>query len=144
MSSFLSQMKAFENLTTNKAEKVFRKTCFEISNSVISLTAVDSGRAKNNWFPDINKFSSETTEATNKQGSINLVAGATNRLQLGTTFTLSNNLPYIVKLEYGLYNPNSTTGKTVGGFSKQAPAGFVGVTLQKFDTILKNANKGII
>ena len=144
MGNFTSQMRAFENLTTDKAEKVFRKTCFEISNEVISNTPVDTSRAKNNWFPDINRFSTETTEATNKQGSINLVAGATNRLQLGTTFTLSNNLPYIVKLEYGLYNPNSTTGKTVGGFSKQAPAGFVGVAIQKFDTILKNVNKGII
>lgn len=129
MSNFASQMKAFENLTTDKAEKVFRKTCFEISNEVISNTPVDTGRAKNNWFPDINKFSSETTEATNKQGSISLVAGATNRLQLGATFTLSNNLHYIVKLEYG--------------WSKKSPQGMVGITLQKFDTILKNANKGI-
>ena len=127
--SFATQMRAFENLTTDKAEKVFRKTCFEISNEVISNTPVDSGRAKNNWFPDINKFSSETTEATNKQGSINLVSGATNRLQLGTTFTLSNNLPYIVKLEYG--------------WSKQKPNGFVAITIQKFDTILKNVNQGI-
>ena len=130
MSNFATQMKQFENLTTDKAEKVFRKTCFEISNEVISNTPVDTSRAKNNWFPDINKFSSETTETTNKQGSINLVADTTNRLQLGTTFTLSNNLPYIVKLEYG--------------WSKQKPNGFVAITLQKFDTILKNANKGII
>ena len=77
--SFATQMRAFENLTTDKAEKVFRKTCFEISNEVISNTPVDTSRAKNNWFPDINKFSSETTESTNKQGSINLVAGATNK-----------------------------------------------------------------
>ena len=129
MSNFATQMKQFENLTTDKAEKVFRKTCFEISNEVISNTPVDTGRAKNNWFPDINKFSSETTEATNKQGSISLVAGATNRLQLGATFTLSNNLPYIVKLEYG--------------WSKQKPNGFVAITIQKFDTILKNVNQGI-
>lgn len=142
MSNFATQMKQFENMTENKAEKVFRQVCFGISNEVISNTPVDTSRAKNNWFPDINKFSSEVTESTNKQGSINLVTGVTNRLQLGTTFTLSNNLPYIVKLEYGLYNPNSTTGKTVGGFSKQAPKGFVGVTLQKFDSILKQVNKG--
>ena len=128
--SFLTQMKAFENLTTDKAEKVFRKTCFEISNEVISNTPVDTSRAKNNWFPDINKFSSDITETTNKQGSINLVAGEVSKLQLGDTFTLSNNLDYIIKLEYG--------------WSKQKPNGFVAITLQKFDTILKNVNKGII
>lgn len=128
--SFAAQMKAFEDLTTDKAEKVFRKTCFEISNEVISNTPVDTSRAKNNWFPDINKFSGETTETTNKQGSISLVTNATPKLKIGDTFTLSNNLPYIVRLEYG--------------WSKQKPNGFVAITLQKFDTILKNANKGII
>ena len=126
--SFLTQMKAFENLTTDKAEKVFRKTCFEISNEIISNTPVDTSRAKNNWFPDINKFSTETTESKNKQGSISLAINATPKLKIGDTFTLSNNLPYIVKLEYG--------------WSKQKPNGFVAITIQKFDTILKNVNKG--
>ena len=128
MSNFASQMKQFENMTEKKAEKVFRKTCFEISNEVISNTPVDSGRAKNNWFPDINRFSTEMTETTNKQGSINLVTNATPKLKIGDTFTLSNNLPYIVRLEYG--------------WSKQKPNGFVAIAIQKFDTILKNVNKG--
>lgn len=128
MGNFATQMKAFENLTTDKAEKVFRKTCFGISNEVISNTPVDTSRAKNNWFPDINKFSSETTEATNKQGSITLATNATPKLKIGDTFTLSNNLPYIVKLEYG--------------WSKQKPNGFVAIAIQKFDSILKQANKG--
>lgn len=130
MGNFATQMKQFENLTIDKAEKVFRKTCFEISNSVISNTPVDTGRAKNNWFPDINKFSSNITDTTNKEGSINLVTNATPKLKIGDTFTLSNNLPYIERLEYG--------------WSKQKPNGFVAITIQKFDTILKNANKGII
>lgn len=142
MSSFTSQMKAFENLTTDKAEKVFRKTCFEISNEVISNTPVDSGRAKNNWFPDINKFSSEITEDTNKQGSINLVASATPKLKIGDTFTLSNNLDYIEKIEYGLFTTKAETEKTINGFSKKAPRGMVGVALQKFDSYVKEANKG--
>ena len=128
MGNFTSQMKAFENMTEKKAEQVFRKTCFEISNEVISNTPVDTSRAKNNWFPDINKFSSEITDITNKQGSINLVTSATPKLKIGDTFTLSNNLPYIERLEYG--------------WSKQKPNGFVAIAIQKFDTILKNVNKG--
>lgn len=130
MGNFATQMRAFENLTIDKAEKVFRKTCFEISNEVISNTPVDSGRAKNNWFPDINKFSNNTTENTDKTGkqALSNVQTKTKSLQLGNTFTLSNNLDYIEKLEYG--------------WSKQSPNGMVGITLQKFDTILKNVNKG--
>lgn len=44
---------------------------------------------------------------------------------------ISNNLPYITTLEYGGYPnpPKKGTGKTINGYSKQAPNGMVGVTL---------------
>ena len=50
---------------------------------------------------------------------------------------ISNNLPYIATLEYGGYPnpPKSGSGKTVNGFSKQAPKGMVGVTLANTDAI---------
>ena len=142
--SFASQMKSFENMTEKKAEQVFRSTCFGISNEIISKTPADTSRAKNNWFPDINKFSTETTEETNPRGSIDEVAKVTNRLKLGTTFTLSNNLDYIEKIEYGLFTTKSETEKTINGFSRKAPRGVVGIALQLFDSYVKQANKGII
>jgi|GEM_PF-740704 len=62
---------------------------------------------------------------------------------------IQNNLPYIRKLEYGGYGKTITKGiifkrkkfvasnteKTVGGFSKQAPQGMVGLVLSKADQI---------
>jgi hypothetical protein len=48
----------------------------------------------------------------------------------GSVFIV-NNLPYIAVLEYGGYpNPPSDPvhGKTIGGYSKQAPQGMVRVT----------------
>ena len=141
MSSFTSQMKQFENMTEKKAEQVFRQTCFGISNEIISKTPADTSRAKNNWFPDINKFSTETTEETNPRGSIDEVNKVTSKLKLGTTFTLSNNLDYIEKIEYGLFTTKAETEKTINGFSKKAPRGMVGVALQLFDSYVKDANK---
>ena len=141
MGNFTSQMKAFENMTEKKAEKVFRQACFGISNEIISKTPADTSRAKNNWFPDINKFSTETTEETNPRGSIDEVTKVTNRLKLGTTFTLSNNLDYIEKIEYGLFTTKAETEKTINGFSRKAPRGMVGVALQLFDSYVKDANK---
>ena len=50
-------------------------------------------------------------------------------------FTLSNNLPYAWKLEYGGYPGDGPN--TVGGYSKQAPSGCVRVNVARFDAILE-------
>ena len=49
--------------------------------------------------------------------------------------SLSNNLPYIRHLEYGLYSQNSKTGKTVNGFSTQAPNGMFRISVAQFERV---------
>jgi lysozyme family protein len=46
---------------------------------------------------------------------------------------LTNSLPYAMTIEYGGYPnpPKNPTGKTIGGFSTQAPAGVVRVTAEE-------------
>jgi hypothetical protein len=58
---------------------------------------------------------------------------------LGSLTWLSNNLPYIEKLEYGGYpdGPN-----TIGGFSKQAPAGMVRVNMARITAHVRAARRG--
>lgn len=55
------------------------------------------------------------------------------------TIYISNNLPYICMLEYGGYSKESKTGKTVNGFSKQAPNGMVGVTMANYKKKIEEA-----
>lgn len=53
----------------------------------------------------------------------------------GQTIFITNSLPYARVVEYGLYGkpPGSANGpKTRGGYSTQAPAGMVRITLQDF------------
>ena len=157
--SFELQMKEFENMTTGSAEFLFRQVCFDLSDGIITNTPIDSGRAKGNWQPDINRVENSQLDTEDKSGrkTIAKVEATTNKLQLGQYFTLTNNLDYIEKLEFGLYpnpvkkgspikgtsNPVQYEILTSGGFSKKSPAGMVGVTTMKFQHIVSQNIKEI-
>ena len=82
------------------------------------------GRARSNWFPTIDSPSNETTEETNAD-----VTGRINSIKnqiAGNVYYLTNNLPYIRRLEYD-------------NWSKQAPRGMVRVTLREALRELKRA-----
>jgi hypothetical protein len=54
-------------------------------------------------------------------------------LKIGQTFYMANSLPYARTVEYGKYPnpPKNPTGKTVNGFSRQAPAGMARIAVDK-------------
>jgi hypothetical protein len=54
---------------------------------------------------------------------------------------IENNVPYIGMLEYGGYSTDSKTGKTVNGYSRQAPHGMVGVTMANANQMFEKAAK---
>ena len=94
--------------------------------NVIKETPVDSGRARNNWFLSV---SSPSTKITSVSGSANF--NQLNKLPkrvLNRKLYFTNNLPYITTLEYGGF-PIPGGDLTIGGFSKQAPNGWVRSTL---------------
>lgn len=129
--SFELQMKEFENMTAEKSELLFKKVCFDLSNSIIMDTAVDSGRARGNWQPDINSIQNDVLEIEDKSGNATVakVVVQTNNLKLGQYFTLTNNLPYILRLEYG--------------WSKKSPNGMLGINVMRFQQFVNQANKDI-
>lgn len=131
MKSFELQMKEFENMTTEKSELLFKKVCFDLSNSIIMDTSVLSGRARGNWQPDINSIQNDVLEVEDKSGNATVakVASQTNNLKLGQYFTLTNNLPYILRLEYG--------------WSKKSPNGMLGINVMRFQNFVNQANKEI-
>ena len=106
--------------------------------SIVKKTPVDTGRARGNWnisvgSPDLT--TSDTTDPKFKQPK-SIPAGADDQ-----PIYICNNLPYIRKLEFGEYPnpPKKDGGKTVNGFSRQAPHGMVGVTVANAETYLKKA-----
>lgn len=107
--------------------------------NIVEGTPVDSGRARNNWFLSVSTPSSSTTTSKAKGlGAIRQLRAMPKRV-LGRKIYYTNNLSYIGVLEYGGYpkNPKANTGKTSGGFSRQAPNGWVRTTLKKMQSKIR-------
>jgi len=83
------------------------------------------GRARANWFPSIDSPSDDTTDSTSTNESASRITGIKEQIA-GNVYYLTNNLPYIRRLEYD-------------NWSKQAPRGMVRVTLREALTELKRA-----
>jgi hypothetical protein len=127
----------------NNASQVARAVALELEGRVVQKSPVDSGRLRGNWNIGINGVNLKEYP-TDKSGSEanSRAIGALSNFKLGDSIFITNNLPYTHKLEFGLYGDGP---KTVGGYSKQAPHGFIRITYQEvvsaFDGIGKKAVK---
>lgn len=75
------------------------------------MTPVDTGRARSNWNVDINIVDVQIVEPTSKDPGPEKALSAIARYKLNDVAYISNNLPYIRRLNEG--------------YSQQAPAAFV-------------------
>lgn len=133
--TFSKDLKTFSINFGEVSDKVFRGTSIAMSTSVIKRTPVKSGRARGNWFGTFGQPSTKVSTRVSKDGS-QAISDATNIANsglAGQTFYLTNNLPYIQKLENGAPNKGSST---------QAPNGMVEITVNEFQReVDKQANK---
>ena len=110
---------------------------------IVPRTPVDTGRARASWQVTIGSPS----QAVPPEGGSYREPGAAEALQAmsnlqpGQTVWISSALPYILVLEFGGYPnpPKVVTGKSVSGFSRQAPAGMVRVTFEELKQIVMEA-----
>lgn len=104
--------------------QIGRKVALELFKRVIYKTPVDTGRARSNWQVTIGTTASGTVEIDDKSGAATMgKAVADSRgFKAGDTIYLTNNLPYIRRLEEG--------------WSRQAPAGMVALTVQEFAAVV--------
>lgn len=137
--SFTLDISKFVAKTKIKAETVVRRIAFDSFSRVIRRTPVDTGRARANWQVALGFLPQGQTLA----GSATF--GNLSNYKLGDVIFLANNVPYIGVLEYGGYpkSPKGGAGKTIGGFSTQAPAGMVGVTMTEMQGILAKQMEGL-
>lgn len=117
------------NGTVEKAELATKAIAMELFKNVILKTPVDTGRARGNWTASIGSPVSDVKQHTDKGGesTISQVIEKVDDIKLGDTIYLSNNLPYIGKLEYGS--------------SKQAPEGMVRISMQEIKNDMKDILK---
>ena len=108
--------------------------------SSLSGTPKDTGQAKSNWFIGVNEQVTNTTTDTTKRNMSQAqtkIAQAIANPDAVNYLTLTNSLPYIRHLEYGLYSSNSTSGKTINGYSTQAPNGMFRISTAQFERVFK-------
>ena len=146
--SFAVDVKSWAEKTKGNTDDIISGTCLDLSRRVILRTPVDSGQARWNWQASIGSPKSNVLVSTPDEGStvkapnpsnastrrLNQIAGVVEKAP-GNIFYLTNNMPYIDKLEFGGYPSPSPTGKTSGGFSTQSPSGMVRITIREFNQI---------
>jgi hypothetical protein len=122
-------------------EKVRRIYAFEILRRVIMRSPVDSGRFRSNWLVSLGNETSETRDAIDKSGNSALKEGQAiiDKAEGDNVIVIQNNVSYGAKIEYGGFTKKPETAKTIGGWSKQAPKGVVGITLSQAGQIFQAA-----
>lgn len=124
MSKFTLDIQAFVAKAKKNPETVMRSVSLKLFSAIIKASPVDTGRFRGNW---------QTTGVTPATGLISGVDPTGNKAVNSAatfitnapgwdTFTLTNNLPYAERLEYG--------------WSKQAPSGFVRVNVIRFQQLI--------
>lgn len=122
--SFTLDVKAFCEKAKKNPETVMRSVTLKLFSAIIKASPVDTGRFRGNW---------QTTGVTPATGliagvdptgnkAVNSAATFITNAPGWDTFTLTNNLPYAERLEYG--------------WSKQAPVGMVRANIARFQQLI--------
>ena len=128
-----------KRVTKQKTNTAIRATIIATWGAVIEETPVDEGRARGNWFITDGSPSSEIGSGDKGKGTAYVAQSIDNVFD--NKIFLTNNLPYINKLEYGGYGQGdgSTDKTTADGFSALAPNGMVRINLLKFPRMLQES-----
>lgn len=128
--SFALDVSKFVEKAKKNPETVMRQVSIKLFSAIIKASPVDTGRFRMNWMASGGTPASGTTGATDKSGST-ATGNATSFVLKAADwreFTLTNNLPYAQRLEYG--------------WSQQAPQGFVRINVSRFQQLInEEANK---
>lgn len=128
--SFALDVSKFVEKAKKNPEKVMRQVSIKLFSAIIKASPVDTGRFRMNWMASGGTPTSGVTDATDKSG--NTATGNATSFVLKAAdwreFTLTNNLPYAQRLEYG--------------WSQQAPQGMVRTNISRFQQLInEEANK---
>lgn len=126
--SFSSDIEKIAKKLNQSIESTVRATALELFGSIIVGTPVLTGRAKGNWQTSINEPITSIVDRTGETESIAELEDVAGGSIAGKILWLSNNLPYIRRLEFD-------------GHSSQAPAGMVRINVSRIESIVSNAAK---
>jgi hypothetical protein len=121
MTTFSLDVKAFAAKAEEAADAAISKICLDLLSDIVLNTPVDTGRARANWFTSIGAPSGATVEHEGAQSAAGVAIGRASADIASAPrniFWISNNLPYIYRLEFEQW-------------SKQAPSGMVRLAINR-------------
>lgn len=129
--SFTLDIKNFVEKAKKNPETVARQVSFKLFSAVIQASPVDKGRFRMNWQTAGAVAPSGIIDGTDKGGAAAIGDAASYIFAASdwNEFTLTNNLPYAERLEYG--------------WSNQAPQGFVRINVARFNSLLEEEARKI-
>jgi len=131
-SQFVMSLDKFRETVPDKFGQIMRKVTIDMTGRIVQRSPVDTGRFRGNWYASVGQPKLITTFNTDKTGQ-QTIRRANSAIGLfdpekEQDIWITNSLPYAIRLE--------------NGWSGQAPAGMVGVTVTEFNDLLKSAMKG--
>lgn len=131
MKSFALDLRAFAEKAGKNADLVARKVGIDAAAQLIDMTPVDTGRARANWTVAVGAPWGDVRDATDKSGQATKSAAtaALAAYRCGPSIWITNNLPYIERLE--------------NGWSRKAPAGMLGVTAMRLESFVSRATREV-
>ena len=123
--SFSDDMNAYAKKAGASLEETTRAVALELFGSIIKDTPVDTGRARGNWQTSIGAPASGEVDRIGEREAISELGSETGKFVDGQVIFLTNNLPYIQRLELG--------------WSDQAPAGMVRKNIARIQQIVAKA-----
>ena len=109
--TFGGDLLAFADKANLRANQTVRKVAFDLTRDLVQATPVDTGLARSNYFLGSDRVeSTDTTASTNGAPSLGRAVQFAATVVAGGVFYITNNLPYVMALEFGS--------------SQQAPLGF--------------------
>ena len=142
--SFTLDLKKFAAKYDKKSDLVVRKVVLDLGKAVVYRTPVGDptywkspapagyvgGRARGNWQHGLT-LKRTVLDTTDRDGGTTLsrMSSSIPKKAAGKVHYLSNNVPYIMRLENGTLSP------------RQAPRGMVAVTVKEFNRFIRGAVK---
>lgn len=127
MSNLGEQLRQIAERNKVKLETVVRETVLEMGSQMVLMSPMDTGRFRSNWMYGAGGINTATTTEADPGGgaSVQRITAGVLGWKPGEVMTITNSLPYARRLE--------------NGWSGQAPAGMVRVTIANFEAALSRA-----
>jgi hypothetical protein len=156
--SFALQVEAWAKKAKGSIDANTRAITLALFSGIIKATPVDAGgdiaghvggRARGNWQTSVGTPATGTVDSLDASGANAIGQISANMGGAGKVTWLTNNLPYIAVLEFGLYPNPPKHGtrlkgggyeiRSIGGYSRQAPAGMIRINMARIGEIIRNA-----